>query len=86
MRDYLPDSKKYLAFSRELEANYVQDLLIKNKEEVIKTLKSEGTIMICGSLTMLAGVLGILEQIILEEQLPDIEFLKKSKQLRIDCY
>jgi sulfite reductase (NADPH) flavoprotein alpha-component len=73
-------------FSKEYPNGYVQDLLAQHKDEIVDTITSQGTIMICGSLTMLKGVLFILDTILTHHELPTTNHLKKTNQLLIDCY
>ena len=81
----LPD-KYHLVFSREKERAYVQDLLTKRESEVAEFIKNQGTVMICGSLTMLGGVQQQLETITSSFQLPSVEELKKQGKILVDCY
>jgi sulfite reductase (NADPH) flavoprotein alpha-component len=73
-------------FSKEHPEGYVQDLLAQYKDEIVDTITLKGTIMICGSLTMLKGVLFILDTILTHHELPTTNHLKKNNQLLIDCY
>jgi len=76
-----------LAFSKEGNNYYVQDILKLEREDAINILKLNGTIMICGSTTMLKGVWQILEEIVsLNKDLPSLEELKTQKKILIDCY
>lgn len=75
-----------LAFSKEVKNEYVQDLLLKNKSTVARTLKENGNIMICGSLSMQQGVLEVLEQITQEELNRPLSDFEINGQLAMDCY
>lgn len=78
--------KYQLALSQTKKKEYVQNLLFKQKEEVAKTLKQGGVIMVCGSMEMQHSVLDILEQITttqLEKPLSDFE---SNGQILMDCY
>lgn len=75
-----------LAFSKEEKNEYVQDLLLKNKSTVAHTLKENGNIMICGSLSMQQGVLEVLEQITQEELNQPLSDFENNGQLAMDCY
>ncbi|PWH86723.1 PepSY domain-containing protein [Brumimicrobium oceani] len=80
-------NKLHFALSKE-EGNqrYVQDLVIENRSEVVRLLKSKGNIMICGSIKMRDGVLDALKLILKEEGLPPLEkYIEKGKVL-MDCY
>ncbi|MDZ7878322.1 MAG: PepSY domain-containing protein [Saprospiraceae bacterium] len=85
-QDFTDFNSVYLAFSREKEKAYVQDLMKNRAEEVADVLKSKGTIMICGSLAMLAGVSQQLEIIATSHHLPSVEALKKQGRVLVDCY
>ncbi|AEI50980.1 PepSY domain-containing protein [Runella slithyformis] len=77
---------RYLVFSRENDNAYVQDLLLRRESEVAEVLKENGTIMICGSRTMLKGVLETIEKITASNALPSTEELRKQHRLLTDCY
>ncbi|GHB52577.1 PepSY domain-containing protein [Persicitalea jodogahamensis] len=83
---YCSINSPYLAFSREKEKAYVQDLLLCREADVVKVLKENGTIKICGSLTMLKGVLDTVEKIAASNALPSTEELRKSGRIVTDCY
>jgi len=80
-------SSVHFAFSREQEKKiYVQDLLLKQEQLVLETLKNEDAIMICGSLTMQKSVLETLEKIVQKTwQINLKEFIEKG-QIKMDCY
>ena len=77
----------HFALSKEDENQcYVQDLVIKNKDEVTRLLKNKGSIMICGSIKMRDGVLEAIKNILEDEGLPPLEkYIEKGKIL-MDCY
>lgn len=80
-------SKNYkLAFSQETNKSYVQDILMKQKKDVVKTIKEGGIFMLCGSLSMQNAVLDTLEKISFNELNQPISVLENSGQLLIDCY
>ena len=61
---YFTEGSRRLAFSREqAEASYVQEFLMKHPQELDNLLRAGGTIMICGSLSMLRGVLATLDEL-----------------------
>lgn len=65
---------------------YVQDLLLRDKDEVAKKLRKGAVFMICGSIAMQREVLDVLEQIsttILKKALSEFEH---QGQLKMDCY
>ena len=79
-------SNFHMALSKGDKKEYVQDVLIKNKEEVCDTIKNNGFIMICGSLSMQHDVLDILEEISsinLDQPLSEFE---NNGHLLLDCY
>lgn len=76
----------YKCFSREEKKEYVQDLVRQQEEAIIETLKSEGTVMICGSLSMQHDVLDILEKVLREKSNTSLDMLLHKGQLRLDCY
>ena len=84
--DYADSTHCHLVFSREKDSAYVQDLLIKRETEVAELFRNEGTIMICGSLTMLKGVWNQLDTITAKHQLPSVDVLKKQGKILVDCY
>lgn len=77
---------QHLVFSREKDNAYVQDLLLRRESEVAEVLKENGTILICGSLTMLKEVLEIIEKIAASNALPSTEELRKQRRILTDCY
>ncbi|EGV42845.1 FAD-binding oxidoreductase [Bizionia argentinensis JUB59] len=79
-------SRLEMAFSREIESSYVQDLLLKDEVFIAKRLKNKGVLMICGSLTMQNGVLTILETICKKYQLEALSLYQKNGQIQTDCY
>ncbi|WP_405415455.1 PepSY domain-containing protein [Maribacter sp. Asnod1-A12] len=76
----------FSSFSREGEKQYVQDVVLEQKELVLKTINQNGTIMICGSLAMQHDVLDVLERILQGNQTISFEAFEKSGQLKTDCY
>ncbi|MEE9408625.1 MAG: PepSY domain-containing protein [Polaribacter sp.] len=76
-----------IAFSKENKKKiYVQYLLFKKKDILINTLKSNGKILICGSLAMQKEVEKIIDEIAKKELNVSVEKLKENKQLKTDCY
>lgn len=76
----------HIAYSQENTNEYVQDLIAKKEDLIASTLKNGGTIMICGSITMMKGVFFTLEKITLKELNSSLNTFKKTKQIRTDCY
>ncbi|HMP30966.1 MAG TPA: NADPH cytochrome P450 oxidoreductase family protein, partial [Saprospiraceae bacterium] len=85
-KEYLQNYTVQTIFSKETPIGYVQNLMAENPSAIIDLVKANGIIMICGSLTMLKGVLEILDQILSTNGLPNIIVLKSKKQILIDCY
>lgn len=76
----------HTSFSREANKQYVQDTVLEQKELVLRSIISGGTIMICGSLAMQHNVLDVLEQILQENGTITFDEFEKSGQLKTDCY
>lgn len=92
-KDYLenriecnPKINHSIAFSREENKMYVQDMLSDQKEIVLKAIQEDGCIMICGSLAMQKQVLDVLESMLREHTDLDLDLLKSNGQLKMDCY
>ncbi len=75
----------HIAYSQE-NNEYVQDLIAKKENLIAATLNNKGTIMICGSVAMMNGVLSILEKITLQRLNTPLHTFKKTKQIKTDCY
>jgi sulfite reductase (NADPH) flavoprotein alpha-component len=75
-----------LAISQEGDKNYVQDILFKDAKFVAETLQNKGVIMICGSLAMQKGVLGVLEHICSNINNKPLRFYQNNQQIKMDCY
>ena len=82
----VPNSHIYIAYSQEQKKQYVQDLILKEQALIASTLKNNGTIMICGSISMMNGVLTILEKITLNQLNIPLNTFKKANQIKTDCY
>ncbi|WP_339839736.1 PepSY domain-containing protein [uncultured Maribacter sp.] len=76
----------HTSFSREANKQYVQDTVLEQKELVLRSIISGGTIMICGSLAMQHNVLDVLERILQENGTITFDEFEKSGQLKTDCY
>jgi len=77
---------KHMAYSREGDKTYVQDLLIKSPELISLTLSTGGTIMICGSIAMMNGVLEVLDHISKKQLNKPISYYKEKGKIMLDCY
>ncbi|MDX8554740.1 PepSY domain-containing protein [Tenacibaculum sp. 1B UA] len=76
----------HIAYSREKEKEYIQDLLLKKESIITTVLQNGGTIMICGSIKMLKGVEKVLEQITSNKLNTSLDYFKKNNQIKTDCY
>lgn len=81
-----PLLKTHRCFSREENKQYVQDLVRQHQDTIVESLENEGTLMICGSLSMQHDVLDILEKILKEKPEITLDMLLHKRQLRLDCY
>ncbi|WP_053990769.1 PepSY domain-containing protein [Mangrovimonas sp. TPBH4] len=75
-----------LVLSREGDACYVQDKLHEDAWEIAQALYNGGVIMLCGSLAMQKGVLGVLESICVENTHKPLSYYQDRGQLKMDCY
>ncbi|MBT0606711.1 PepSY domain-containing protein [Aequorivita echinoideorum] len=73
-------------FSREASKKYVQDLVAQSGNKILNTVKNNGCIMICGSLSMQHGVLEVLEEILKKNPSLSLDVLMQKGQLKMDCY
>lgn len=79
--------KVHFAFSKEeYDDNYVQQLVEKYQDEIVRILLSKGTIMICGSLKMRDGVIEVIKDILNQRHGREIEEFILNKQILMDCY
>ena len=76
----------YKCFSQHGAGEYVQDLVDKQQDEIISTIKNHGTVMICGSLAMQHGVLDVLEKMLQEKSKITLDSIVQNGQLKMDCY
>ncbi|PKG41403.1 PepSY domain-containing protein [Psychroflexus sp. MES1-P1E] len=72
--------------SREGNKEYVQNLVIQQKDSVLKTVQEGGVVMICGSLAMQHDVLDVLENLLAEYSATSLDELQHNSQLKMDCY
>lgn len=89
IENYLKNNKLnqvHLAYSREGTKQYVKDLVEKDANLIMNTLKNNGIIMICGSLAMQNSVLEIINKICLQNQLKSVGYYLSQKQIQSDCY
>jgi len=72
--------------SREGHKGYVQNLVIQQKESVLKAVQEGGVVMICGSLAMQHDILDVLENLLSEYTKIGLDELQHNGQLKMDCY
>ena len=72
--------------SREGHKGYVQNLIIQQKDVVLKTVQEGGVVMICGSLAMQHDILDVLENLLSEYTKIGLDELQHNGQLKMDCY
>ena len=75
----------YIAYSQD-QQTYIQKTLESQTVLVSNTLRKNGAILICGSLSMQFGVEKVIAKIASQELNLTIEELKNNKQIRTDCY
>jgi len=73
-------------YSREENKEYVQNLVMQQKDSVLKTVQEGGVVMICGSLAMQHDMLDVLEKMLVEHAAISLEELRQNGQLKMDCY
>ncbi|MGY3795083.1 PepSY domain-containing protein [Aquimarina sp. 433] len=76
----------HIAYSKENEQQYVQDLIHEKRDVLIDVIKNEGVIMICGSLNMQKGVFELLETILEKHSEVTLDDLIDDQRLLVDCY
>ncbi|MDQ1139961.1 PepSY domain-containing protein [Pedobacter agri] len=79
-------TKLNVAYSREGEKHYVKDLLLRDQALVCETLKNNGVIMLCGSLSMQKDVIALLEDLCQQDQQKSISYYQSRGQILMDCY
>lgn len=77
-------SKLHIAFSKQDERIYVQDLLKRDAAHIAKVLRNNGYIMICGSLAMYNDVMKILEDI--SRHYNKTPLSSYANNIKSDCY
>lgn len=76
----------HLALSREVNYDYVMDLIRRDADFFTDLLTHGGVVMICGSLSMQRDVETILTELCLTKTNTDIVKYKAKKQILTDCY
>ncbi len=82
----LASNNIHIAYSQEQKKQYVQDIVLKERNLIALTLKNNGTIMICGSVSMMNGVLKVLEEISLNQLDVPLSKFQKENKIKTDCY
>jgi sulfite reductase (NADPH) flavoprotein alpha-component len=75
----------HVAYSQD-QQTYIQKVLESQTVLVSNTLRRDGVVLICGSLSMQFGVEKVITKIASQELNLTIEELRKKKQIRTDCY
>ena len=77
----------HFTFSRENENNgYVMHLIERDADFFANILKTNGVVMICGSLSMQKDVEAVLNKICLNKNNKPLDFYKENHQIKTDCY
>lgn len=75
-----------LAYSREGNRMYVNDLILRDKELIAAGMKEGAVIMICGSLAMQNDVIKLLEIAFKESNIEEVSYYQSHKRILMDCY
>ena len=78
--------KCYKSYSREGNKQYVQELVLLQKDVVLKTIEEGGVIMLCGSLAMQHDMLDVLERLLAKDTTIGLDELMHNGHLKMDCY
>ena len=76
----------HFAYSRELQAQYVMDLIHEDAQLFLEHLENGGVIMICGSLHMQRDVEQVLDGITQSQKGKILQYYKDNNQILTDCY
>jgi sulfite reductase (NADPH) flavoprotein alpha-component len=79
-------SALHVAYSREEDAAYVHDLILRDKRYFGNLLANKGVIMLCGSLAMQKSAIEVLETISRDLNDQSISFYQSHGQILMDCY
>jgi sulfite reductase (NADPH) flavoprotein alpha-component len=74
------------AFSREGEKQYVNQLIARDADFIANVLRTDGVLMICGSLAMEKDVMALLETICHTQLGKGASHYRSHNQIRTDCY
>lgn len=84
------ESKKlsalHVGYSRQVEQQYVRDLLLRDADAIAGLLENQAVIMLCGSLSMQKSVIELLEVICLEKNKRAVSYYQSRGQILMDCY
>lgn len=75
-----------VAYSRENKGHYVNELIVKDADLIANTLRNNGVIMICGSLSMERDVMEKMEGICQQNFGKSISFYQSRGQVLTGCY
>lgn len=75
-----------LVLSREAEKEYVSHRILRDRLSVLQSLKSGGVMMICGSLSMQADVMNVLDEIFKEDKSISTAIFVEKGTILTDCY
>ncbi|OIQ38006.1 MAG: hypothetical protein BM563_06960 [Bacteroidetes bacterium MedPE-SWsnd-G1] len=78
--------KLSIAYSKEQDKNYVQDIIESNEHEVITALENGAVFMLCGSVAMEKGVTDVLEKIMQNSAILTLDKIESNGQMLADCY
>lgn len=76
----------HLAYSREGEKQYVNDLVSQDREKIAKAMEKGAVIMICGSLAMQKDVLEILDPAFKSMYNREVSYYQSRNKILMDCY
>lgn len=76
----------HLAYSREGEKQYVNDLIAQDQEKIAMAMEKGAVIMICGSLAMQKDVLEILDAAFKRLNNREASYYQSRNKILMDCY
>ncbi|WP_296325175.1 PepSY domain-containing protein [Winogradskyella sp.] len=79
-------SSFHVAYSKEENEIYVQDLILENQDLFYSALDNGSVIMICGSIAMQNGVLEVLDSITKSKLNKPLSVFENNEQIKMDCY
>lgn len=75
-----------LAYSREGNKQYVNDLVRRDQDLIADAMKKDGVIMICGSLAMQKDIIELLETIFQQRDNEEVSYYQSHNRILMDCY